>query len=270
MPLWQVLILAVVQGITEFLPISSDGHLVLVANLLNEHSDKLDVSSVVIALHMGTLASIVVFYWKRLWALLSEDRRVIPLLLIGTIPAVLFGLALKSSDWTEKNILENPLLAGLMLPVTGLLCILAARCPQGDAQYRQLSWKNALLIGLAQATAILPGLSRSGSTISSGLGLKLTRESAATFSFLLAVPVIAGAGVFEALKVMLKGDLRPSASPIDLVLGAILSFFVGLAALWFLVRMLERGKFSYFGWYCIVVGILVTIWRLSLLGTNAG
>src|SRR6476620_8054281 len=107
MPLWQVLVLAVVQGITEFLPISSDGHLILFANLLNESTENLDVSSVVIALHMGTLASIIVFYWKRLWALLREDRRLIPLLIVGTIPAVLFGLAIKGSDWAEKNILES-------------------------------------------------------------------------------------------------------------------------------------------------------------------
>jgi undecaprenyl-diphosphatase len=265
MPLWQVLVLAVVQGITEFLPISSDGHLVLFANLLNENTENLDVSSVVIALHMGTLASIIVFYWQRLWALLQEDRRVIPLLIVGTIPAVLFGLAIKSSDWAEKNILESPLLAGLMLPVTGALCILASRCPPGDLNYRKLSWKQALVIGLAQASAILPGLSRSGSTIATGLGLKLTRESAATFSFLLAVPVIAGAGVYEALKVFLKGDLRPSASPIDLAFGIVVSFVVGLGALWVLVRMLERGRFAVFGWYCIALGIGVTIWQVSLL-----
>lgn len=261
--LWKVLVLAVVQGITEFLPISSDGHLVLMANLLDQNSDKLDVSSVVIALHMGTLASIVVFYWPRLWALLREDRRVIPLLFVGTIPAVVFGLAIKSSDWAEQNILESPLLAGFMLPVTGLLCILGSRCPPGKVDYREISWKHALLIGLAQASAILPGLSRSGSTIATALGLKLTRESAATFSFLLAVPVVAGAGVYEALKVLLKGDLRPSASPFDLMLGIVVSFVVGLGALWVLVRMLERGRFAYFGWYCIALGVVVIAWQLA-------
>jgi undecaprenyl-diphosphatase len=263
MPLWQVLVLAVVQGITEFLPISSDGHLVLFANLLNENTENLDVSSVVIALHMGTLGSIIVFYWQRLWALVRQDRRVIPLLIIGTIPAVLLGLPIKLL--AEKAILESPLLAGLMFPVTGMLLIWSSGRPQGKVDYRQLSWKEAAAIGAAQAAAILPGLSRSGSTISTALGLGLTRESAATFSFLLAVPALAGAGVLEVISILKEGDFHPAVAPLDLTLGVVVSFVVGLAALWVLVRMLERGRFAIFGWYCIALGIGVTIWQVTLL-----
>lgn len=263
MPLWQVLVLAVVQGITEFLPISSDGHLVLFANLLNENTENLDVSSVVIALHMGTLGSIIVFYWQRLWALLKADRRVVPLLIVGTIPAIILGLPIKLL--AEKAILESPLLAGLMLPATGLLLIWSSRQPPGNIDYRQLTWKQAVAIGTAQAAAILPGLSRSGCTISTALGLRLTRESAATFSFLLAVPALAGAGVLELIKIIKKGDFQPAVAPLDLTLGVVLSFVVGLAALWVLVRMLERGRFAIFGWYCIVLGVCVTIWQCSLL-----
>jgi undecaprenyl-diphosphatase len=260
MPLWQILILAVAQGITEFLPISSDGHLVLLANGLNQSAENLDVSSVVIALHMGTLASIVVFYWHKLWRLLTEDRRVIGLLIVGTIPAVLLGVPIKFLG--EKAILESPLLAGLMLPVTGLILLWGASAKPGDQDYRQVSWQKALLIGLAQAFAILPGISRSGSTISTALRLGLTRESAASFSFLLAVPALCGAGVLEVVKILKKGDLQPGAQPLDLVLGAVLSFVVGLGALWVLVKMLERGRFSLFAWYCIFLGAAVTAWQI--------
>jgi undecaprenyl-diphosphatase len=268
MPLWQIVVLAVVQGITEFLPISSDGHLVLTANVLNQTASQLDVSSVVIALHMGTLASIIVFYWHRLWALLREDRRLIPLLIIGTIPAVILGLPIKLL--AEKEILENPLLAGLMLPVTGLALIWSSRRPPGKTDYRQLNWREATAIGVAQAAAILPGLSRSGSTIATALGLGLTRQSAATFSFLLAVPALAGAGVLELVKVARKGDFQPAAAPVDLGIGIVISFVVGLGALWVLVRMLERGRFAMFGWYCILLGVGVTVWQLSLLAGSTG
>lgn len=269
MPLWQVFVLAVVQGVTEFLPISSDGHLVLVANLLNNHADQVGVSNVIIVLHMGTLLSIIAFYFHRLWALLSQDRRLIPLLIIGTIPVVLIGAPLKASDWLEKHVLESPLLAGIMLPLTGLLLIWASRCPPGKTDYRQLNWKEALGIGFAQATAVLPGLSRSGTTISTGLGLGLTRESAATFSFLLAVPALIGAGLYECLKVATKSDFVQPASTLNLAIGVVVSFLVGLGALWFLVRMLERGRFSLFGWYCIALGIGVVIWQIYLLSTPA-
>jgi len=266
MPLWQILILAIAQGVTEFLPISSDGHLVLLANWLNQSAENLDVSSVVIALHMGTLASIVVFYWHKLWKLLSDDRRVIPLLIVGTIPAVVLGVPIKF--FAEKAILESPLLAGLMLPVTGIVLLWGASAPPGNDDYRQISWQKTLWIGLAQATAILPGLSRSGTTISTALRLGLTRESAATFSFLLAVPALCGAGVLEVLSIVREGDFQPGAQPIDLVLGAVVSFVVGLAALWVLVRMLERGQFRVFAWYCIALGVVVTVWQLWEMATR--
>lgn len=265
MPLWQILVLAVVQGITEFLPISSDGHLVVLASFLNHSAENLDVSSVVIALHMGTLASIIFFYWQRLWRLLSEDRRVIPLLIVGTIPAIVVGGPIKA--FAEKEILESPLLAGLMLPVTGLLLLWGAKSPPGNQDYHSLSWKNTLYIGMAQAAAILPGLSRSGSTISTALRLGLTPSSAASFSFLLAVPVVAGAGILELLKVLLKGNLQPSAEPWHLALGAVVSFVVGVCALWVLVRMLERGRFAVFAWYCIALGVAVLFWQATKLAS---
>jgi undecaprenyl-diphosphatase len=260
--LWQVVVLAVVQGITEFLPISSDGHLVVIAPLLfGRGSGPPNMMDLTIALHLGTLGSILVFYRRRVAELLTNDRRVLGLICLGTVPAVALVLACKLlfEPWFEP-VLQSRLLAGLMLPVTGL-ALLWSQSWSGKRDYRDLTWLESLLIGLAQATAILPGLSRSGTTITAGLGLGLSRMSAATYSFLLAIPALAGAGVYEGFS-LLKDNNPLSAPPAYLAVGAIVSFFVGLGALKALSRMLERGRLHYLGWYCIALGAAVTIWQL--------
>jgi undecaprenyl-diphosphatase len=129
--------------------------------------------------------------------------------------------------------------------------------------YQALTWGQALLIGLGQAAAILPGISRSGCTIAAGVGVGLARPSAATFSFLLGAPVIAGAGLLKGVKMVT--DKPPETSLTLLALGAGVSFIVGLAALSWLVRWLERGKLHYFGWYCIVVGVALSTWQIYRL-----
>ena len=193
--IWQVLILAVVQGIAEFLPISSSGHLVIVAALLGKGSaEGLDVADVNIVLHLGTLVSIVVFYWGEILRLLTKDRRVIPLLIVGTIPAVVLGLWVKSQF---EHLLSSPALAGWMLLLTGLLLILTRRLATSERQYHQLGYWDAVKIGVAQSFALLPGISRSGTTIAAGLFCGLRREDAAAFSFLLAIPAIGGAALLE-------------------------------------------------------------------------
>lgn len=262
--LWKVLILAVVQGIGEFLPISSSGHVVVAAALLKSTKDSLDVADLNIVLHLGTLLSILVFYWRRILDLLTQDRRVIGLIVLGTIPAVVVGLPLKKlCGW----VLSDPLVAGCMFPVTGAVLLWASRHSQGTTDYRQMSWKQALLIGCAQAAAIMPGLSRSGSTISAALGVGLKRESAATFSFLLAIAAIAGAGVLEGidvLKAVKDNAYQPSATPLNMLIGAAVAFVVGLGSLWVLVRLLERGRLTVFAWYCIALGVVVIAWQCSL------
>ncbi len=274
MQFWQMMILAVVQGVTEFLPVSSSGHLVLVAALLQQDADTLEIAEVSIVLHVGTLLSILVYYCKRIWQLVGEDRRVILLLVIGTIPAVLVGLPLKL---LAGHLLENTLLTGALLIVTGWVLVLAAwykkRYAQSDAEevpakdasrdYQQLPLWRCFLIGCSQAVAILPGLSRSGSTISAGMMLGLSPRSAATFSFLLAIPVIAGGGLLETVD-LLKGD--GGGTPlVNLLAGAAVSFGVGLVSLIWLVKWLEKGRLQWFAWWCIPVGVAVIIshiiWR---------
>jgi undecaprenyl-diphosphatase len=258
--LWQVLVLAAVQGITEFLPVSSDGHLALIEPLLWGHGSSPPKSmDLTIVLHLGTLGSILVFYHHWIARLLGQDRRVLWLIVMGTLPAV--GLVLLCKlvfDAAFEPVLKSTLLAGCMLPVTGLALIWAQRAGAGERTYRDLSWFESLLIGMAQAAAILPGLSRSGSTIAAGMALKLTRPAAATYSFLLAIPALAGAGVYEAFS-MARDQVSLSTSASNLVIGALVSFVVGLAALWLLKRIVEHGRLHYFGWYCIVLGTIVVV-----------
>lgn len=258
MSLSVILILAVVQGVAEFLPISSSGHLVLVAALL-EGGDprKLDIADINIVLHAGTLVSILVFYWRRVVSLLSEDRRVLGLLIVGTIPLVVVGLPIKrGAAW----LLEDPALAGVLLLVTAGILFIVARFPHRDGDYTVLSFGRAFLIGVAQSIAVLPGISRSGTTIAAGLGLGLSRQSAATFSFLLAIPAILGAVVLE-IKDMVGG--HPISTPIPyLLLGGFVSFAVGYFSLWWLVHWLERGRLIPFAVWCLIAGTIA----ISLYG----
>jgi undecaprenyl-diphosphatase len=262
--LWQVLVLAVVQGITEFLPISSDGHLAIIAPLLFTGGVPKNSMDLTIVLHQGTLASILVFYHRRVLRLLGEDRRVVGLLVIGTIPAVMLVLAAKKlMGETLEEYLQHPLLAGCFFPVTGIALLWSLRQDPGEIEYRDLPWWKALLIGIAQATAILPGLSRSGSTIAAALGLGMKRSAAASFSFLLAIPALIGAGVYEGYS-MLKDREPLSTSPTNLAIGAAVSFVVGLVALKSLDALLQRGKLHWFGWYCIALGAAVIVWQVAV------
>jgi undecaprenyl-diphosphatase UppP len=262
MDLISVIILAIVQGITEFLPISSDGHLVVVQALLEWLTGRGDLPGglgLEITLHAGTLLAILAVFHRSLWRLVGHDRRVLGLLIVGTLPAVALGLP--AWMWC-KDLLENTLLAGLMLPVTGGILLWAARRPLGDVSYQEISYRDALLIGICQATALLPGISRSGTTIAAGLALGLRREAAATFSFLLAVPAIGGACLLLLVKSLLSDEPGSIASPV-LGAGVGISFVVGILALAWLLRWLNEGKLRWFAWWCIPVGLTVVVWQLA-------
>jgi undecaprenyl-diphosphatase len=263
--LTEIVVLAIVQGVTEFLPVSSSGHLVIVAALMADGNvDKFDVGDLNICLHGGTLISIIVFYWHRLWKLLSADRGLLVPLGIATVPAVVIGLGMKLTG--ADAVLSSPLLAGCLLPVTGLILIWASRHAGGHDECGSLSHKNAALIGCSQALAILPGLSRSGTTISTGLRLGLAPTAAATFSFLMAIPVIGGACLLEIVSLAKDASFSSSVGettpPIHLGIGAAVAYTVGLVSLWLLVKWLERGRFQYFAYWCMPVGIAVVIWQL--------
>jgi undecaprenyl-diphosphatase len=261
----EILILAIVQGITEFLPISSDGHLV-VANALLEAMGKAptkDFLEVSIVLHQGTLLAVLVYYRREILRLLTSDRRVIPMLLLASVPAAIVGIGIKKGlpDSMADNVLESVLLAGLMFPVSAALLVAASRKTPGTTRYQDVNWRQALAIGCAQSFAILPGASRSGSTIAAALGVGLDRESAATFSFLMAIPVIAGAGLLEGLEVLEAG--ATGTAPPVLALGFAVSFVVGLGALAALIRFVKRGQLGVFAYYLVPLGAAVVAWQLA-------
>jgi undecaprenyl-diphosphatase len=253
--LWQIVLLAVVQGVTEFLPISSSGHLVIVAAAMGCDVDIKDVN---IVLHFGTLLSILVFFWHRIWRLFGEDRRTILTVIVGTLPAAVIGLTIAKK---YSYVLEDPLLAGFMLMVTGSMLWLASRWEVADGEYQTMSLGQAAGIGLAQSIALLPGISRSGSTITTGMALGLSRRAAATFSFLLAIPAIGGGALLEC-KDILESPSPSTPLPV-LAVGATISFVVGLFSLWWLLRLLERGRLEYFAYWCIPVGLGVVVWQLA-------
>ncbi len=266
MSLVEIIILSIVQGLTEFLPVSSSGHLV-VANAVLEAMGRPpspDVLEVNIALHLGTLLSVLVYYRREIARLLTSDRRVIPLLVVGTIPAAIVGVLFKKvlPDEMTKSVLENPLVAGCLFPVTALILIAASRWKSSvDRDYTRMSFADALLIGLAQAIAILPGISRAGATIAAAQGVGLRSDSAATFAFLLAIPAIAGAGVLEGLDIVKAGATNTD-WPL-LVVGVALSFAVGLAALTLLIRFVRAGRLTVFAWYLVPLGVAVVAWQLG-------
>jgi len=266
MALLEVLILAVVQGIAEFLPISSSGHVVVLSALFGQTGHPINGQLTLnVVLHVGTLAAVLVFFRRRIVRLLGRDRRVIGLLLAGSLPAALVGGVRIVAKGTEFGhlmdaLLENALVAGLMFPVTGLMLLWSARRETGQTACRELGYLRALVIGVFQAFAILPGVSRSGATIVAGLGCGLKREEAATFSFLLAIPVIAGAGLHETVELVQE---RASANSLGLLaLGAVVAFLVGLVSLRWLVRWLKQGRLHYFAWWVLVLGPVVIVWQL--------
>ncbi len=261
--MYQIIILAVVQGIAEFLPISSSGHLVILGALMGELSES---PTLEIILHAGTLGSILVVFWRRILSLLSSDRRVIPLLIVGTIPAALIGVTIKIAF---PHLLRSPLLAAVMLLVTGTMLILLGRLRPRDGEYQSLSWLGAFLVGCFQAVAILPGISRSGSTILGGRLMGLKNEDSVTFSFLLAIPAILGATVLTLRDLWEnhQAGLPVAHSPIELLIGAAISFVVGIVSLLWLIGWSRQDRLHWFAWWCIPVGMLaIAHFGMGVLG----
>jgi undecaprenyl-diphosphatase len=262
----QSILLGVVQGIAEFLPISSSGHLVLGEVILGRFSDESALAlgaadsnlTLNIALHLGTLGSIVVIYWRQLWEALWQPQ-LVAAIVVATIPAGLAGVLLK--DQLEK-IFGSPLAVGCALCFTALLLWTSRRFDRGEATLPEVSLKQAIAIGMFQAVALIPGVSRSGSTIVCGQWVGLQREAAATFSFLMAVPVIAGAAVLMAAKLLQQGTTTASQWKAYGV-GAGVAFVVGVIALKWLLTIISRRKLHHIAWYCLMVGLLTI--GLSLL-----
>lgn len=255
----------VLQGLTEFLPVSSSGHLVAARALLGFGAGQGPLWEV--AAHVGTLLAIVTVFWKDLWAIVRSLRRMLSRLrgreglgaaleaepqtrvalaiIVGSVPAAVIGLAFK--DWLESQF-ESPVNAMLMVIVTG--AVLAATAGLRPGRKAVPGWMDAVVIGLAQAVAILPGISRSGSTIATGLLRGLDRAEAGRFSFLLGLPALAGAAVLE-LRHALPALRAEAASMLAVVAGA---YVVGTLSLVLLLRVVRSGALWWFAVYCIPAG----------------
>jgi undecaprenyl-diphosphatase len=252
------IVLGIVQGLSEFLPISSKTHLVVVPALLGWRPPSLRF---VVFLHMGTLAALLAYYLRDLWSLLTasikgseQERRTVGLLVVATIPAVVAGLVLES---TVERLLRHTRAAALALLATSAI-LAAAEWAAGTIRHsRRLprptrarpAWRDAIGMGLAQAVALLPGVSRSGSTMGAGLALGLDRPAAARFSFLMAVPAVAGAGVLELPK-LAHGGLGAAG-----LAGFAASLVSGYVAIGSLLRWLRSHSFMPFAAYCLVFGL---------------
>lgn len=265
MSLTQALILGIVQGVTEFLPISSSGHLVLLPALLAWSPPSLVFDTTV---HLGTLVAVVAVFWGDLLALIAAWGRALrrrrPLetaearlawwIVVGTIPAALAGILLQGPF---ERLFQAPRAVGGILLLTALLLVLAERLGRRHRELSGLTWMDGLLIGLGQAAAIAPGLSRSGATIATGMFRGLTREAAARFSFLLSAPIIAGTGLVKLAELF----TTPGSQAQLPLLGAgfVAAALSGYAAIRFLLAYLRRRPLYPFALYCLALGLAVLL-----------
>lgn len=275
---FQAAVLGLVQGATEFLPVSSSGHLVLVPSWLGWPTPSLAFD---VAVHLGTTLSLLVSYARDVGRLLAgvgvalaswlrrqpcpaphaEAAHLAAMIALGSVPAALVGASLGG---LFEAAFESALVVALSLLVTGALLVAAQRWSVRYAQQagERPEWADALIIGAAQAVAILPGISRSGATIAAGLGRKLSRELAPRFAFLLAIPAILGAGLFKASDLLgaATEQAAATAGSTELALGTAIAFVSGLLAIKTVLVTVQRGRLMWFALYCWGIGLATLIW----------
>jgi undecaprenyl-diphosphatase len=280
LPIYQAVVLAIIQGLGEFIPVSSSGHLIIVRRLLgwNELSPAHELTFDV-ALHFGTLLS-VLFYFRRTWFQIlraafggkvvrfseagdsdtnltaeeqKEERMLLWFLAIATIPGAIAGKLLEHS--AEDYFREHLVLIATALIVVGLLMWLGEKVGKLEKPLTRTSFVDSLLIGIAQAFALVPGVSRSGSTITAGLFRNLTREAAVRFSFLLSTPIIAGAALLKAHELHKEG--LPAGMHAPFIVGIIVSAIVGYITIAWLLRYLQTNSLRAFVIYRVIVGIVI-------------
>lgn len=244
----QAIILAIVQGVTEFLPISSSGHLVILQKLFNFSQPPVLFD---IFVHVGTLGAIIIYFKKELKIIIRKNK-ILLMVVIGTLPAVVIGFFLQNYILQIFNSLR---MVGISLLITAGLLFSSKFIKEPSRDFKYLNWKDALFVGFFQALAILPGVSRSGSTIVSGLWRGLKRENAFIFSFSLAIPAILGA---LALQVPALFD-SPYFYLNQSILGMIVAGIVGYFTLRILEKTLKSTKFHWFSVYCLILGLIVLI-----------
>ncbi len=260
MNLLQAIFLGVVQGLTEFLPVSSSGHLVFFQSLFGMKEPQLFFD---VMLHLGTLLAVVVYFRSDIWkiaqgmgAILKRSHKNLPQvklflwIIVATIPTGLIGIFFK--DWFE-SLFSKPKVVGIMLLITGLVLFLTRWVKKEGRTIEKMNWMDSIIIGIAQGIAIIPGISRSGATISTGLFCGLNRELSGKFSFLLSIPAILGATFLESHKIGSSLEVQIG------LLGMAVAFLVGIFSLTLLTKIIKMGKIFNFSYYCCGMGILMII-----------
>jgi undecaprenyl-diphosphatase len=264
------IILGIVQGLTEFLPISSSGHLLIAHDLLGWGF--IDNMSFDVALHLGTLLALVFFFWRDIikfivaffrsfanWDLANNlDQRLAWFILVGSIPAAIFGFLFENK--IDENLRNLWLVAGLLIGV-GIFFIIAEKVFLKVKDVNAMTWWNAIVIGCAQVLALMPGVSRSGITIVAGMAQGLKRDAAARFTFLLSIPVVFGAGAKKLLD-MYQSHVA-SSEWLLLLIGAVTAAVVGFAVIKFLLRYLSTHSLNIFAYYRFIIGAAIIIYLLA-------
>jgi undecaprenyl-diphosphatase len=262
MEIIDAIILGIVQGLTEFLPVSSSGHLELGKAILGDNSIPEESLLFTVVLHFATALSTMVVFRKDIWDIvkgilkfqLNDDLQFVVKIVLSMIPAVIIGLFFE--DKLEQLFGGNILLVGCMLIITAALLLMADRAKNTN---KKVSFKNAFVIGISQAIAMLPGISRSGATISTSVLLGNDKTKAARFSFLMVVPLIFG----KIGKDVLSGDLSYDTSNFTILsVGFIAAFISGLFACTWMIKLVKSSKLSYFAYYCVVIGLIAIIYAL--------
>ncbi|HHP50604.1 MAG TPA: undecaprenyl-diphosphatase UppP [Moorella mulderi] len=259
MSLIQAIVLGIVQGVSEFLPISSTAHLILVPWFLGWEDPGLTFD---VALHLGTLVAVLSFFWREVVDLVRQgltqpqtgEGRLFWYLVVASVPGALAGYLLEAQAETA---FRSPLRIAWALALLGFLLWWADRWGRKLKTIEDISLKDSLLIGLSQALAIMPGVSRSGITMTAGLILGLTRESSARFSFLMSIPIIAGAGL---LKIK---DISPQNVNSAFFLGIFFASLSGFLAIKYLLRYLRHGSYLFFAWYRLVLAAATMLYLLT-------
>lgn len=273
------LILGIVQGLSEYLPISSSGHLEIFKQILNLDLDPDKSLEFSVMLHVATVLSTIVVLWKEFFPLCKSfftfrrdaDFYYVCKILVSCIPVAIVGFCLK--DWIETFFGGDLTVVGVCLCVTALLLcfayyfrtrlVLLGHAPEGH----DITWSDAFVIGCAQAVAVLPGLSRSGSTIATGILLGDNREKIASFSFFMVIIPILGEGLLDLMKMMSGGAGETAATAAGgvslsaILIGFVASFVVGCFACKWMIALVKKGKLVWFALYCVIMGIICLLWQ---------
>lgn len=260
----QTIIIAIVEGLTEFLPVSSTGHMIITQNLLGVPKGDPFVHAFTFIIQFGAILSVVCLYWKRFFQMRTKEEfqaklKFYGLLIVGVFPAVVVGLLAKKSgllDW----LLDSATVVAITLVLGGVFMLFCDRLFNTTDKTEDVNWKRAFKIGCFQCLSVIPGMSRSMSTIVGGMQQGLTRKRAAEFSFFLAVPTMAGATLLDLVEMFEEGTNWATTTNIKLLLlGCIIAFLVAIFAMKWFVAFLTKYGFKAFGWYRIIVGLVILV-----------